>query len=86
MQFPAALSNLLEILSRPGALHAFVFFNTLTNSAFVIFRNSKTLFPGVTKYKGSRSIEGILLASCGPILQKKLLNSLPMFSSPVTFL
>ena len=48
MESPAALSNLLEILSRPGALDALTFFNTLTNSALVMFLNSKAFAPGIT--------------------------------------
>ncbi len=33
MESPAALSNLPETLSRPGALDALIFFNTLINFA-----------------------------------------------------
>lgn len=47
MKFLAALSNLLEILSSSGALDAFTFLHTLTNSALVIFLNSKTLIDNV---------------------------------------
>ena len=43
MESPAALSNLLEILSRPGALDALTFFNTLINSSLVIFLNTKSV-------------------------------------------
>ena len=48
MEFPAALSNLLEILSSPNDLDTFIFLKTLDNSTLVEFRNSKTFLPGVT--------------------------------------
>ena len=48
MESPAALSNFPEIYSRPGALDALIFFNTLINSALVIFLNSKAFVRGIT--------------------------------------
>ena len=46
MEFPAGLSNLLEILSSPDDLDTFIFLSTLTNSALVTFLNSKRFIPG----------------------------------------